>query len=300
VKRLLIRGLLFLVAAGLIWYFFIKDEHIRISFDYNEPPAIFLQNLEAWHSMEHEDIIITEATKDAEGNFIKNISINDSTFLYNWKIKGTEDGTSRIKVEITDLDNQFSQKLQTPFVRNDFVKRSIHTVTMIKDAFVNRSRLYRVHNIKDSTRNKEFCAYIPVRSTRTGKATDMLGSIGKVMGYLKGHGIDLTGDPFLEITEWNKENDSIKFDFCFPITRRDSFPPVDGVKFRFGREFEGLKADFNGNYKDSDRAWYYLMDKAEHDNKEIEELPVEIFLNDPHGGGDPLKWKAIIYLPLKQ
>jgi len=128
----------------------------------------------------------------------------------------------------------------------------------------------------------------------------MRDNISVVMGFLKANDIPLAGDPFLEITNWERDTDSIDFEFCFPIKRTDSMPsPPDAIRFRSTRELAGIKATYKGNYRDSYKAWYYLLERAEPDNREFVPHPVEVFLNDPHGGTDPLKWKAIIYLPLK-
>ncbi len=46
-----------------------------------------------------------------------------------------------------------------------------------------------------------------------------------------------------------------------------------------------LKADFNGNYRISNYAWYYLLDEAERKGLNISPTPIEVYLNDPHEGG---------------
>ena len=119
------------------------------------------------------------------------------------------------------------------------------------------------------------------------------------MNYIKDNNIKLTGHPFLEITEWDVVEDLIKFNFCFPIQERDEYPATNDIKFKQTEEKVALKTIFNGNYKISDRAWYAILDYAEIKNIDIEELPIEVYLNDPHSGGDDLKWEAEIYMPLK-
>ena len=292
--------LLILIAIVSYWHFIFKDEHYKISFDYDEPSSIVLKNLDAWHNTDQAGLNILESDEiAAEGQFTRLIKAEDSTFLFRWKVIDRPSGGSRVEVKVNDQDHFFAQKIQAPFIKNDFVLRSIKTVTDVRDAFKTKAKSYKVHSIKDSIRTSEFCAYIGVESTTSKKANAMLYNIGFVMDYLNEHNIEINGDPFLEITQWDKKTDSIRFDFCFPIQKRDSFPPTDIVKFKESLAFNGLKAEFNGNYRDSDRAWYYLLDKAKQDQKEISGLPVEIFLNDPHEGGDPINWKALIYLPLK-
>ena len=60
-----------------------------------------------------------------------------------------------------------------------------------------------------------------------------------------------------------------------------------------------MKAIYNGNYITSDRAWYSLHDYANKNNIKIEENPTEIFHNNPNMGGDELKWKTEVFIPIK-
>jgi hypothetical protein len=41
------------------------------------------------------------------------------------------------------------------------------------------------------------------------------------------------------------------------------------------------------------------MDYADKNDLKISGLPVEVFHNNPNMGGDALKWKTEIYMPLK-
>ena len=97
----------------------------------------------------------------------------------------------------------------------------------------------------------------------------------------------------------NISTDRIKYNFCYPILKPDSLPQ-DGLVFF--KEFQGgaaVKATYNGNYISSDRAWYALLEYAEKKGLKVKETPVEIFFNNPNMGGDALKWRADIYLPLE-
>ena len=69
--------------------------------------------------------------------------------------------------------------------------------------------------------------------------------------------------------------------------------------FKTTKEQKMLKAIFNGNYRISHIGWYYLLDHAERNNLTINPLPTEIFLNDPHEGGNSIEWNAHILVPLK-
>jgi len=111
--------------------------------------------------------------------------------------------------------------------------------------------------------------------------------------------LELQGDPFLQVTHWDQQTDSIAFDFCFPIRANDSLPVSEVVKFKEVQAFTGIKTIFNGNYSISDKSWYWLLRHAENNNIEVDPLPFEVYKNDPHMGGDALQWEAEVYLPIK-
>jgi len=45
-------------------------------------------------------------------------------------------------------------------------------------------------------------------------------------------------------------------------------------------------------------AWYKLIDYAKTNHIDIDLLPVELYLNDPHTGGNDLEWEADVYMPI--
>ena len=95
------------------------------------------------------------------------------------------------------------------------------------------------------------------------------------------------------------ENDSIQYNFCFPIIKGDSLPTHELIKYKQYQSEKAIKAIYNGNYVTSDRAWYALLDYAERENIEVHKTPVEFFFNNPNYGGNELQWKAEIYMPIK-
>ena len=112
--------------------------------------------------------------------------------------------------------------------------------------------------------------------------------------------ISLNGKPMVEITYWNMDNDSIHFNFCYPIIKNDTLPVDNIIKYKNIENKKALKAIYNGNYISSDRAWYALIDYAKNNNIEIEKEALEIFYNNPNLGGNAIKWKAEVFLPLNK
>ncbi len=296
IKLLISIGLL---AAG-VWYFVLKDYNYKITFTSTQAPGIIYANLLQWNNGEAANTkAVTTLSRSPFSGILQEVTIADSVFNYRWIIKRKNDSVTKIKAFIKDTKNSFSQNLQVPFYKTDFVKRSITTVKKVRDGLKKHEEYYKVSDVQESTIPSTYCVYIPLSSTRKDKGNTMMKNISVIMDYIKGNDIAITGNPFLEITDWNIPEDRIQFNFCFPIKKQDSFPETKVIKFKKTAEKKALKTTFNGNYRISDRGWYTIMDYAENNNITLENLPLEIYLNDPHSGGDELQWQAEVYMPIK-
>lgn len=288
----------------LCWHFLIKDYNYRISFTTKDSPALIYTNLANWkliQDLDEEQSQVTVVDNKLYKTVSHRVTINDSVFIYHWKIKKAADSLTRVTVYITDTNNQFKQNLSAPFTTNDFVKRSIKTVNDLGKAWVKDRENYRIGAITKDTVSEQFCAYISIKDAVVlDKAGTMMRNIADVMGYIKDNNLELKGDPFLQVTHWDEQEGIINYDFCFPIHEADSLVPSSRVKFKKVPAFKGIKTVFNGNYRISDKAWYSLLDYASENNVPVSNLPFEIYRNDPHEGGDPLQWDADILLPIKE
>jgi len=296
------RWLKWFVVIGIIclgiWYFLLKDYQYQVSFNTNEPPAVMFKHILDWDSYKRDNEEISLIDKQKYSEIVQSLNYGDSSFVYKWRLKRNPDGGTKITAYISDTRNKFIQQLTVPFGANDFVHRSIKNVKDVANAQKLIAETYNVHSISDTTIQQKYCAYLPLRSSINDKAPAMLQGIALIMEYIKGNEIELTGDPFLQVTEWDEEQEMISFDFCFPIKQMDSMPPHPSVLLKTTETVEGIKAEFNGNYRDSEVAWYYLLDHANEKGIDVISKPLEIYQNDPHAGGDPLTWKAQVFLPL--
>jgi effector-binding domain-containing protein len=112
--------------------------------------------------------------------------------------------------------------------------------------------------------------------------------------------VELNGNPFIEITKWDRETDSIFYNFCYPIIKKDSLPQNEKIKYKQFDTRKAIKAIYNGNYMTSDRAWYTIKNYAKNNSIEVIDTPIEVFLSNPNMGGNELDWTTHVYLPIKQ
>ncbi len=119
-----------------------------------------------------------------------------------------------------------------------------------------------------------------------------------LLTFLNEH--DLKGGKFafLIIDKWNLNNNTIDFRYCFPIKQLDTIPFHKDIKFGKQTSKKALKAIYNGNYITSDRGWFALHEYAKRHNINVKNKPLEIYYDNPFNGGEDLKWKTEVYLPI--
>ena len=209
------------------------------------------------------------------------------------------DSITKVKVYVTDKANSFQNKLAIPFSETEFEKRSVRTVTDFMERLNEHIGDFKISSVDTAEIAPNFCAFISVKTTQMGKASKMMYNFPILNGFLAKNKFETAGAPFIEITKWDRSNDSITYDFCYPIVKLDSLPTSPLIKYKDFKGVKGLKAIYNGNYITSDRAWYALLGWAKNQGVEVIEKPIEIFHSNPNFGGNELEWKAEVFMPLK-
>jgi effector-binding domain-containing protein len=286
----------FLIIGFLLWYLIIKPYDYLVTFKVKTSAGTINQSIKLWNtSIENSSPIQQENLK----NLTQQIIVKDSTFNYDWSISSVNDSISKVNVYVTDIDHSFANKISIPFGTTDFEKRTQNTITDFIDKLKEHLNKIRVRVVGiDSTRTT-YCAYIPMKGLQIEKARGMMQNYSLLTSVLSAENIEMNGTPFVEITNWNTQNDSIAYNFCFPVIKSDSLPIDPRIQYKQYSGVKALKASYNGNYITSDRAWYALLDYAGNNDIEIVKKPLEVFYSNPNFGGDELKWEAQIYLPIK-
>ena len=299
-KKFVLSGVIILCIAAIGWYFFIKDYNYKVTFKTHQAPGIVYSTLVGWNNWEPMDKkAVWTISKVPFSELNQKLNISDSIIDIKWSIERKSDSITKVTAFLSDDEHGLYQKINAPFAKTDFVKRSLATVKHIRDGLKMHETEYKLSAVSEAIFPKATCAYITLSCKMNEKAKLMIAHTIDVMDYLRNNEIELIGDPFLEVTEWKLNEDFITFDFCFPIAKKDSYPESELVKVKTVEEKKALKTVFNGNYRISDRGWFTLLDYANRNNIEIETNPIEVFLNDPHSGGIELEWEAEIYVPLK-
>jgi len=239
----------FLTIGFLLWYFIIKPYDYLVTFKVKTTAGTINQSIKLWNtSLENSSPLQQENLK----NLTQQIIVKDSTFNYNWSISSVNDSISKVNVYVTDIDHSFANKISIPFGTTDFEKRTQNTITDFIDKLKEHLNKIRVRVVGiDSTRTT-YCAYIPMKGLQIEKARGMMQNYSLLTSVLSAENIEMNGTPFVEITNWNTQNDSIAYNFCFPVIKSDSLPIDPRIQYKQYSGVKALKASYNGNYITSD------------------------------------------------
>lgn len=284
-----------LLVLGLLWYLFLYPADYLVRMQAKTFPATIAQTLKLWDST-LPNANITE--KEGMLNFTQELQFGDSVHQYQWEIIPVHDSLSKIHVYAKDRKNSLINKLMVPFAETGFEKRTEQTLTDFLSSLNEHIESFRVKIIGETEFPGKYCACTQLSTTQFGKADGMMKDYPLLSTVLVNKGLELDGPPIIELKKWDRENDRIVYNFCFPIMQQASLPFIKEIRYLEIPPRKALLAEYNGNYITSDRAWYALLDYAEKNKLGVTGLPLEVFYNNPTLGGDALRWKAEIYMPL--
>ena len=290
----LIIGFIFVCTA--LWYLFIKPYDYLVAFNSNTNTGTINQAIKTWGLTLENAKILNQQNLD---RLEQQIEFNDSSFLYVWKIAPLTDSSSRVKVYIKDMNRNLKTKIALLFDDTDFEKRSRNTALAFHNKLDQHLKAFKVKIMGEDAFEATYCAYVPLKSSQLQKAKGMMQNYTLLSSFLYDTKATLNGRPFVEVIHWDTKNDSISFNFCYPIVKTDSLKDHKLIKYKQIEKFKALKATYNGNYITSDRAWYTLLNFAEKNNIKIVKKPIEVFFNNPNVGGNELNWQAEIFMPIQ-
>ncbi len=291
-------GLIFalLIIGTIAWYLFIWPSDFLVTFKTKAIPGTVNQTIKLWaNGLENSHLL---HQKDVT-NFTHQMQFNDSLHNYQWNIKSLNDSTSQVKVYVKDVNNSLTNRISIIFKETDFEKRTKKTLKDLMLAIKEHTENFKVSLVGIDEIAPKYCAYLSFKSHQKDKALHMMQNYSFLNSVIIENNIELDGPPFIEVENWNMQQDTVTFNFCYPIVKPDSLIKIKHLKYKPIARKKAIKSVYNGNYITSDRAWYALIDYAKKEGLNIEEKPFEIFYTNPNMGGNELQWKAEVYMPLK-
>jgi len=288
--------LIVVVVLILVWYLFIKPHEYRVTFSVKTFPGVINQTIKVWNkSLDSAKIINQLSVNSLEQKLTK----DNRTYIYKWDINLINDSISKVRVYITEPGNVLINKISIPFVETRIERDAEKNVQDFYKAIAEHLENINVRVEGVSTIERTYCVYIPLKTAQVGKAQGMMHNYPLLSSFIAENEIQTNGLPFVEITNWDRVNDSITYNFCFPILKTDSLPNHKLLKYKWLEGKKTIKAIYNGNYITSDRAWYALLYYAEKNGFEVSYKPIEVYHNNPNFGNNEKEWQVDIFLPIK-
>jgi effector-binding domain-containing protein len=290
-----ILGFALVLFGVLIWFLFIRTYDFSVSFKAKTLPEIVNQSLKVWNK-EVEGTLENRANED----IIQKLRLGERSLSYQWNMEQRNDSTTKVTVFVTDENLSIFDKLKIPFADTSYEEVVKKNLTDYVDLLNDQLKNIKIKVVGVSSIEGTYCAYVPIKGKQFAKARGMMENYGLLSTIFIDTDVKLNGQPFIEITKWDRETDSIFYNFCYPIIKQDSLPQIDKIKYKQFDTRKAIKAIYNGNYMTSDRAWYAIKNYAKINAIEVMDTPIEVFLSNPNMGGNELDWTTHVYLPLKQ
>lgn len=293
-------GFLFLGMIGLmvvaLWYV-LKPYDYTVAFKSEAGIGTINQTLKLWNDNLKQSQPMQQI---AMNELVQKIKLDTTDYVFHWKLNRVNDSTTKINIGIKDPQHSLSNKIDILFNNSNFEKN----VKQIMDDFIlilnTHLKKFEVRIIGKTSFPTTYCAYIPIKTKQFLKGKGMMENYDVLTNFLIENGVELNGPPMIEVISWDTETDSIFFNFCFPILKKENLPMHPNIKYKEIKGLNAIKALYHGNYITSDRAWYSVLDYAKTNSIPLKNTPIEIFNNNPAMGGDELNWQTEIYLPIRE
>ncbi len=300
-KKIVI-GIAVLLFGLIVWYFFVKEFDYQMSFKVKANPASLfyeIKTLKLWGEDDKNENIILLKT-EAYTSVIQKINRENADFVLDWRFTAINDTITKVTVGVIGQEHTIRNRIQVITGSSPYVSRIKKEMIQFAKTYKDFTKTFKVEiNGETNIPEMEYVS-VSLLSKRSEKAGKMVSSNDLLYPKLIENNLKRNGYPFVKVNDWDDKDDTIKFDFGFPIQHVDSIPELVGLIYKKTPSQKALKATYYGNYKDSDQAWFCLLKYAKDHNIDIERKPLEIFYNNPMQGGNDLDWKTEIYLPLKE
>lgn len=289
-----------ILLSFLGWYFLLKQSDYTITFKVNAATGTISQGIIEWTTTQtkNQKEIYTILEK-RNFDFIKHqMKKGNDKMEYTWDMKSINDSMTNVTIGIKDLNHSFYNRLTAPFIATKFRTEQIEKIKSFKLGLEDHIDDFKIRIDGEASSKEMYVAYISLKSVLQEKAQNMLEYDPKIVGYLDKNKIKIIGyRPYLEITDWDEDKETVNFNYCFPIPKNTKYIPDSNVKFKIIPALKGIQASYFGNYRTSDRAWFTLLDYAKRNDIKIENKPLEHFLANPFNGGSELEWETKIIIP---
>jgi hypothetical protein len=277
------------------YYFFVVPYEFEVRFSTKTLPGDVIETIRIWNRSLDQSKVENVVAFD---QLSQQISWEGSTYRFLWKFEPIHDSLTKVIVRISEPQKRLTNKMLVPFGNPKIEVDAAKISKTFFDVLKTHLDITRVKIIGESSLDSTLCVCRSLKTDQVSKANGMMNEYSLLISFVDAHNLKVKDEPIVRIEEWDHENGTLAFDFCFQIHPVDVLPPAETVTFKKFPGTRALKAEYRGNYITSDRAWYALLRYAEMNGYKTSGKPIEYFHDNPNLGMNERNWKAEIYLPL--
>lgn len=289
-----------ILSTGIIYLYGRPGDYLA-HFTVKTTPDIVYYNIHNWNFWNriHLQAKIEVINNNPVSNISQKVLLKDTTLIFNWKLISLSDSVTMVRVYVSDPERRFFNRLTVPFKNTAFKKSVRGNLLDIKARLELMLSTFHYEFTGLKHFEKKNCVYVSIKCPAREKARAMMMNVAALNQFVRQNNLELDGNPFLVVDEWSVFSDSIRFDFCFPVKQTEAVPQHPEIKFKTVDGMPAIKTNFFGNYSISDISWYNLTEEAKQLGYRSNNKLIEVYLNDPHNGGNELEWKAEIFLGIE-
>lgn len=301
----LFAGFLVIAFSVFFWYMFGKEYDYQFRTSVRGTPGIVFSEISEWKQFasanSYDDIELVN--RRPYKTITQRVAIDGSEYIeLKWELEEGDDSSTALKVNVKSTRNHIENRwaIVNPFTRSIFLDTMQKKLQAFHQKLRNQASFFNIRIENEVVNSPEMeCACVTSTNVHiTQKAEAMVKTIELLENYVVDRNLELKGYPFVKVRVWEREEDLITFDFCFPINDIKELDEQWPVFFKKTPARPSLKAVFTGNYRLSHIGWFEMLYQAEQKGITVEGLPLEIFHNNPKTELDPLNWTAEIFLPV--
>lgn len=283
--KLIILSLFFLlISAGVIYIFFIPFTY-KINFKTKNAPWFIYHTL-----LKENKISFLDNDKE---DFRFTYSSKDKTIRFDWKLTSKSNQHTQVEVYVFSLKDKWLEKLYVIFGNSTIINEAIESLKLFYHNLRLDDKNYRWGKPQRASFPQFTCLCQKVKSKISEKANQMNRNIDILSFYLpKGE----KSPPLLYINNLDLKQQIIEFDFCFKVPQGYEYKGEDKHLFvDIKSEINGQKQTFFGNYNESHRSWFNLIQRLSNQRKKLNFPIVEVFFDSPFGESSDVNWRSELY-----
>ena len=294
-------GVLISISMLAVWYFLIKPYDYQVTFSAKMPIAGAFHYL-ANYTSRAPDFKRTTLVKDDIVHFSKltfEIPLaNEDNCKAIWYLEALSDTTTHFTVHAKAASGTIYHRWQALRFKSELARQFTAYVRTVAHSIRLHASRFEVQLPTADSLPPIHYVYVSLQGYLEQKAAEMMKADGMLTHYIQQNNLQVNGKPLTRVMQWDQQNNKVVFHYGFPIKAPNSPPPHPSIKVGHLPASKALRSTYFGNYAYSHQAWHILRAYTQRKGYQVSTLPIEVFYDTPHLGGDDRQWRAHAFLPV--